>query len=147
MVRGQWTGRSLGGSTNSAPMTGGAASRGGASEDATSATGGQIVLTGGTASIGGSTHVATGGAPDCASRTPATCTGDCNTIYGSPTSDFLHDSVYVGCSPGTRGCTDSWDCAYPPDHPENCMLFSSGCFPEGWIEDYTCSKYSCPSWP
>jgi hypothetical protein len=145
-IGGNGQGGSVGGKSP-IQLTAGMLSSGGNSTIAsTTSTGGSAAVTGGQTSTAGSSNIGSGGTSgqDCASRAEVTCGQDCYAVYGSPTGDFLHNSVYAGCL-SHGACTDFSTCAYPPDHPESCLIFATGCFPDGWLEDYSCSKFSCPT--
>jgi len=134
------------GGTGATQATGGTLAGGGATlSGSETSVGGSPGVTGGAPSSGGIGQSGSGGASalDCALRTQADCLPDCYAVYGSTTGGPNYNYVYAGCIPRNRICTDMYTCAYPPDLPESCLQFSSGCFPDGWSQDNSC-KFSCP---
>jgi hypothetical protein len=103
---------------------------------------------GGTASGGVSSSVGGGATVQCSLLTEADCTlnlknqGGCMPAYGSTKLDFS-TSVYAGCRTGTF-CVSAETCAYPASHPESCLRFADGCFPNDWIGDMSCATTGCP---
>jgi hypothetical protein len=83
--------------------------------------------------------------PDCASLNENACisNAECQPIYGSPTGDLTTVFVFEGCHAAVTGCPAAFMCAYPPGHPESCLLFN-GCTPDGWTQDLSCSVAGCP---
>jgi hypothetical protein len=83
--------------------------------------------------------------PDCVSLTEEACNSntECQPIYGSDTGDVASFFVFEGCHAAVTGCPPAFMCAYPPGHPESCLLFN-GCTPDGWTQDLSCSLAGCP---
>ena len=85
--------------------------------------------------------------PDCASLDEEACKSKgCFPSYGA--TDWSNDwstrhYVFAGCRANGL-CVDMEMCAYPPGHPENCLLFTDGCTPIDWQQDMSCSPVGCP---
>jgi hypothetical protein len=81
---------------------------------------------------------------DCVPLDEEACkNAGCYPIYGVPSVDGgTSTPIFAGCmANGT--CVDMQMCAYPPGHPEDCLVFASGCIPSGWQGDM-CSMVGCP---
>jgi hypothetical protein len=142
--------------------TGGKTPRGGSGGQGQSSTGGRSSpdgsggkaedATGGTRSQGGSGGGAGNGGkgqvdPGCVELSESECSmsQSCTPIYGSE-DGALPGTVFAGCRPTGVGCTALVQCAYPAGAPDRCLVFSSGCVPDGWRADSSCATDGCPSW-
>jgi hypothetical protein len=107
------------------------------------------VPSGGANSLGGSagttdTRCLTVDCTDCATRAQEDCDGECRPIGGTSTGISADSQIY-GCRSAAIGCTAVVTCARPPDSPETCVMFSSGCIPSGWTSSNACDLPGCPS--
>jgi len=82
--------------------------------------------------------------PDCRGLSQEQCALNekCAPILGD-NGDMLR--TYKGCHPASEGCDSSTTCALPPGQSAECVRFSNGCLPDGWVESFSCPIPGCPS--
>jgi hypothetical protein len=133
-----------GGGIATAP-TGGMSTRVTSAAGGTSATG-----TGGTPSTGGmntGAHAGTTNPLICTGLSEVECNArqeQCTSTYGYTKPNLGGTRTYVGCHTGF-GCPAATTCGYPAGQPDGCLLFASGCLPDGWVQDSNCSAPACPN--
>jgi hypothetical protein len=138
--------------------TGGAAQDGSGGKRAPDSTGGTVqngsggkgAPGGGSGSGGAELQAGNGGKgqldPGCYALAEAECemSQSCSPILGSD-DGTSPGTVFGGCQPSGMSCPAVMQCAYPAGAPAQCLLFPSGCVPDGWRTDMSCATEGCPT--